>query len=331
MVKMEYCELGKTGLRVSRICLGTWEFTADWGEVDVEACRSVVRKALDVGINFIDTAQAYGFGEAERILGEALAPDLKGHRDEIFIATKGGMRIDDGRLVRDSTPEHLRAGLEDSLRLLGTEYVDIYQLHWPDLTIAFEETATLLERFVAEGKARHIGVSNFDAAQMTEFEGGGRLETLQPPYSLFRRDIEREVLPYCRTQAIGVLPYGVLAHGLLTGKYTVDWRFPANDWRSTSSIFGGDACRRNLEIVRHLKGFAEQRDCSVSQLAVAWVLANPAVHSAIVGARSPRQLEETAESAGIELTQEELEAIDGLWSGAEPIGPPGEVPGVRSA
>jgi aryl-alcohol dehydrogenase-like predicted oxidoreductase len=327
---MEYVELGRTGLPVSRICLGTWQFTADWGEPDVAKCRAVIRRALELGINFFDTAQAYGFGRAEEILGEALAQEVKMRRAEIFIATKGGMRItSDGRLVRDSTPAWLRAGLEDSLRFLNTDYVDLYQLHWPDPTIPFSETAGLLRQFVEEGKVRYIGVSNFDVGQMVEFGKGHELDTLQPPYSLLRRDVAAEILPYCAEHNIGVLVYSALAHGLLGGNLQYDEKFPANDWRSTSPNFEGPAFRKNLGVVQRLKELAKERGCSTAQLAVAWVLSHSAVHVAIMGARSPEKLDGTAAAASIRLSPEDLQTIEEIVASAIPVAPPGEVPGLR--
>jgi len=208
------------------------------------------------------------------------------------IATKGGLRMtDDGArgLVRDASPDSLRAGLEASLRSLGIDYVDIYQVHWPDPNVAFAETAAALEELVQEGKIRHVGVSNYDAAQMDEFTRVRPVETLQPPYHLFRRDAAAEVLPYAREHAIGVLVYGPLAHGLLTGSMDERTTFAADDWRSQSSVFEGEAFRRNLAVVSELERFAvDELGTSVAQLAVAWTLANPAVQVTIVGARSPK-------------------------------------------
>src|SRR3954451_16337104 len=164
---MRKVQLGETGLEVSRICFGTWQFGGDWGEFDRDEAVAAVRRALDLGINFFDTAQAYGFGKSERLLSEALGDDI--HRDDLVVATKGGLRpVDDG-IERDSSPDWLRSGVEESLRSLGVEAIDLYQVHWPDPDVPFEETAGALKDLIGEGKVRHVGVSNFGPEEMAEF------------------------------------------------------------------------------------------------------------------------------------------------------------------
>jgi aryl-alcohol dehydrogenase-like predicted oxidoreductase len=321
VLRMRYTRLGRTDLRVSAICFGTWSFGGDWGGVREEESRAAVRKALELGINFFDTAQAYGFGEGEKMLGDALKPEIKNGREEIILATKGGLRPE-GPRFRDSSSGWLRRGLEESLRNLGTEYVDLYQVHFPDPQTPFEETAEVMDEFVREGKARYVGVSNYDAEQMRGFEKRRKIDTLQPPYHLFRRDIEKEVLPYCREHGIGVLVYGPLAHGLLSGKMAPDQRFAEDDWRAESDLFRGENFRRNLEKVEELKRFAEERGYTVAQLAVAWTLANPDVDVAIVGARSPDQIEGTAPAAELRLSEEDLREIEEIMRGAVPVGGP---------
>ena len=214
---METVTLGMTDLKVSRIAFGAWELGGEWGSFDESAAITTIRSARERGITLFDTAQAYGFGASERILGQALRDDLDHRRDEVVIATKGGLRMTGSGLVRDSSRTWLRQGVEDSLRALGVDYIDLYQVHWPDPNVARAETASALDELVREGKIRHVGVSNFDVAEMEEFAQTRPVETLQPPYSLFRRAIEADVLPYTRTHDIGVLVYGPLAHGLLSG------------------------------------------------------------------------------------------------------------------
>src|SRR5215212_8301144 len=167
---MRYTRLGRTDLEVSRVCFGTWQFSGEWGTVEERDSEAAIRRALELGINFFDTAQAYGFGAAEQLLGKALEPEIKDRRDELVLATKGGLRMEGDQLLRDSSPGWLRQGVEDSLRFLGTDYIDLYQVHWPDLETPFEETARALDELVQEGKIRYVGVSNFDAQQMAEFE-----------------------------------------------------------------------------------------------------------------------------------------------------------------
>jgi aryl-alcohol dehydrogenase-like predicted oxidoreductase len=273
-------------------------------------------------ILILDTAQAYGFGASEKMLGEALRPEIKAHRHEVVIATKGGLRKEGDQLVRDASPAWLRQGLEASLRALGTDVIDLYQIHWPDPNTPFEETAQAMDEFVKEGKVRYVGVSNFDASQMATFEATRRIDALQPPYHLFRRDIEESILPYTLQHAIGVLIYGPLAHGLLTGKYTPQTVFRADDWRSKSALFQGEPLRQNLAIVGELERFAEQREFPVGQLAIAWTLANPAVGVAIVGARTPSQIEQTAAAADIHLGTADLAQIGRIMKNAAPVGGP---------
>lgn len=323
---MEYTLFGQTTLRISKISYGTWQFGGDWGHVERaqwDAGKATVQKALELGINFFDTAQAYGFGLAERLLGDALQPYLKkGMREEIVIATKGGLRMEGEQLLRDASPRWLRQGVEQSLRNLGVDYIDLYQVHWPDPNTPIEETASALDQLVREGKIRYVGVSNYNAAQMSAFEHIRKLDSLQPPYSLFRREIEQEILPYTRQHGIGVLVYGALAHGLLAGSFTPQTAFAPDDWRSKSPIFHGESFQRNLAVVEHLKHLAEQEGMSVAQLAIAWVLAQPGIDVAIVGARTPGQLEQTATAGDIHLSQAMLQEIERVMREAVPIGGP---------
>src|SRR5579864_3699051 len=220
---MDKVILGRSGIEVSRIAFGTWQLGGDWGATDEEAAIAAIRQAADLGINFFDTAQAYGFGASESLLATA----LKGRpRDKFVIATKGGLRpVPGGGIERDASPDWIRQGVESSLKALGTDYIDLYQVHWPDPRVPFAETAGALVELKAAGKIRHVGVSNFDAQQMGEFSKTLPVETLQPVYHLFRRDIEESVLPYTRAQNIGVLVYGPLGHGLLSGALTPESRF----------------------------------------------------------------------------------------------------------
>lgn len=320
---MERVTLGVTGLEVTPIAYGTWQFGGDWGVVDEQAAIAAIRQAHDLGVNFFDTAQAYGFGVSERILGRALAEPLSADREAIAIATKGGLRIDaEEGLVRDSSPEWLRRGVEESLANLGIEEIDLYQVHWPDSGTPFAETGGALRELVDEGKIRHVGVSNFSAEQIAELSRGCPVEALQPPYHLFRREIEDELLPYASENDIGVLVYGPLAHGLLGGGMSERTTFPEDDWRSVSSVFEGEEYRRNLETVRRLAELAAERAISVSQLAIAWTLVNPAVHVSIVGARRPDHLEESIAAADVNLTEDDMARIEEIMSDAIAVAGP---------
>ncbi len=314
---MQTTTLGMTSLEVSRIALGTWQLSGDWGRFDQNEAINAIRHARRLGINLFDTAQAYGFGASERLLGRALRDDLDQRRDEVIIATKGGLRIDEREgLVRDASPAWLRRGVDESLAALGVDHIDLYQVHWPDPKTPFAETAGALEEIVQEGKIRHVGVSNFSVEQIGEFAATRPVETAQPPYHLFERDVEADLLPYCREQDIGVLVYGPLAHGLLTGAFDEHAKLPADDWRSVSPMFTGDALERNVAVVRELAAMAEELGTSLSRLAVAWVLANPAVHVAIIGSRRAAHIEDSVAALDVQFDGDAMERIDRIMEGA---------------
>jgi aryl-alcohol dehydrogenase-like predicted oxidoreductase len=317
---MRYVRLGKTDLEVSVIAFGTWSFGGEWGAFDADEAKKTVGRALDRGITFFDTAQAYGFGASERLLADALWPQIA--RDRVVVATKGGLRKDGDTLHRDAGSRWLREGVEASLRALRTDYIDLYQVHWPDPKTPAEETGGVLADLVREGKIRHAGVSNYSPQQMTALAEYGPVETDQPPYHMFHRDIEAEVLPYAEKNDIGVLVYGPLAHGLLSGTMTPQTKFPANDWRGSSGDFKGERFTRDLEVVDRLKQYAASHGITLPQLAVAWTISNPAVDVAIAGARHPAHLEDPVKAADIRLTPSERDEIDAMLADAvEIVGP----------
>jgi aryl-alcohol dehydrogenase-like predicted oxidoreductase len=321
--RVDTVKLGMTDLEVFPVAFGAWELGGEWGQFDEEAGVAAIRHARELGVNLFDTAQGYGFGASERLLGRALRDELDNRRDEVMIATKGGLRMTEEGLVRDASPAWLRSGVDDSLRALGVDYLDLYQVHWPDPKVLLAETARALQELVDGGKIRHVGVSNFDAGQMAEFARTRPVETLQPPYHLFRRDIEAEVLPYCREHDVGVLVYGPLAHGLLTGALNEKTTFAPDDWRSGAPFFKGETYHQNLQVVGELERFAsEQLGVSVSRLAIAWALANPAVQVAIVGARSPSHIADSVAAAELHLSEADLEEIDRIIAGAVPMSGP---------
>lgn len=326
---MRYTRLGGTDLQVSRICYGAWQAGGDWGG-DEEELRAGVRRARELGVNFFDTAQAYGWGASEKLLGETLADELAHHRDEIVIATKSGVRADGSKRVRDASAAFLRAGIEESLRNLGIDHVDLYQVHWPTPdTTPWEETAGVLDDFVKEGKTRYVGVSNYSAQDMAEFERFRKIDTAQPPYHLFRRDSEEEVFPYCQEHDIGTLIYGPMAHGLLAGKFSKDWEFADGDWRQGHPLFEGEAFERNIDVVDALDAWAQERGWTVAQLAVAWALQHPAVDTAIVGVRKPEHIEGTAPAAELDLGEDDLRELDEIAQGAGAMAMTGPTPEAR--
>ncbi len=319
---MKTTTFGKTGLEVSRLAFGTWEFSSDWGHADEEAAINMIQRARDLGINFFDTAQQYGFGASERILGKALRSQLSRNREDIVIATKGGLRATDNGLVRDGSPEWLRKGVESSLSALGIDHIDVYLVHWPDTSRPAAETAGGLADLVSEGKIRHVGVSNYDTAQIEEFSATLPVEVVQPPYHLFRRDIEDQLLPYCHNHDIGVMVYGPLAHGLLTGTMKHDTSFASGDWRGKSDIFTGDGYLRNLDVVEQLQHLSGDLGVSISQLAIAWTIAQPGVQVAIVGAQHITYLQDSAGAADVTLSDGDLSAISDILKSATPVGGP---------
>jgi aryl-alcohol dehydrogenase-like predicted oxidoreductase len=314
---MRDVRLGTTDLRVSAIGLGTWAFGGDWGRVDQAEADATIGHAIDAGINFFDTAQGYGFGASERLLADALWSRTR--REDVVVATKGGLRMDGDLLVRDDSARWLRQGVDDSLRNLRTDYIDLYQVHWPDPATPAEETGSALTELIAEGKIRHVGVSNYGPAEMDTLRRFAAVETLQPPYHLFRREIEADVLPYCAAHGMGVLVYGPLAHGLLSGTMTPQTTFAPGDWRGHSPDFSGETFARNLAVVEDLGRFAAERGLSLVELAVAWTLSHPAVHVAIVGARRPAQLEGSIGAADVKLTDEDRCEIDRLMAAAAAV------------
>ena len=326
---MRYTQLGQTDLQVSRISYGAWQAGGDWGG-DERELRVAVRRARELGVNFFDTAQAYGWGASEKLLGEVLADELANRRDEIVISTKSGVRAEGSKRVRDASAEFLRAGIEDSLRNLGVDHLDLFYVHWPTPdTTPFEETAQALDDFVREGKTRYVGVSNYSVDDMADFERHRKIDVLQPPYHVFRRDAERDVFPYCREHGIGTQIYGPMAHGLLTGKFSKGREFEQGDWRRDHPLFETEAFERNIDAVEALARWASERGCTVAQLAVAWTLHHPAVDTAIVGVRKPEHIEGTAPAAELDLSDDDLRQIDEIAESAGAMAMSGPTPEAR--
>lgn len=310
---MNFQELGNTGQRVSRICLGTWQLGGGWG-TDNDLAIDAVGVAFDLGINFFDTAAAYGKGAAETGLAKGLGALIAGHRDELVLSTKGGLEvhsIENGleHSSVNSDPKFLRACLEQSLTNLGVDYVDVYFIHWPDPTIPFAETAGVVGQFIDEGLVRFSGLSNFSVSQMNEFASERNVDVVQLPYNLLARDSKDEVISHCTAQGIGVMGWSALAHGILSGTLRRTQTFSRGDWRAEHPAFSGEGFKAVIDGVEQLTEIADDLNCSLPQLAIAWILADPDGIVPIVGAQVPQHILDSAAATEIELSASTVDLI----------------------
>ncbi len=310
---MERRQLGGTDLELSVIGLGTWVFGGRWGGADDAASLAACHAALDAGINWIDTADIYGQGRAERIVGQA----VRERRDEVIVATKGGVAWDTGpplSIWREASAEYLTMSCDRSLKALGLEQIDLFQVHWPVGGVPAEETIGALCALRDAGKIRAIGVSNYHLSDLEAAGAVAQIDSYQPGYHLMRRDIEAGELPWCAANGTGVIAYGPLAHGLLTGKMTAATTFAADDWRAQSELFADDAFAERIAVVGELDDLAREagRAGGVAELSVAWVLRRPEVTAAIVGARSPEQAVRNAALAATPLSADEAAGIEAV-------------------
>jgi aryl-alcohol dehydrogenase-like predicted oxidoreductase len=310
---MKTTELGGTGKEISRVGFGAWAIGAEydwgWGDQDDEQSIAAIHRALELGVNWIDTAAQYGFGHSEQVVGRA----LQGLDEQPFVFTKGGQPEGPNRTtVQTLERDSLKRECEASLRRLGVEAIDLYQIHWPIPDEELEEGWTTLVELKEEGLVRHIGVSNFSVAQLRRAQAIAPVETLQPPYSLLDRDVEREILPFCEREGIGAIVYSPMASGMLTGKMTRERieGLPENDWRRRSERFREPQLSKNLELVERLSRVSERHGVSPGAVAVAWTLRNPAVDGAITGFRRPDQVEPILAAAELELSDEEAAELE---------------------
>lgn len=329
---LEYTQIQGTGLVSSRIALGTWAIGGwMWGGSDEKESIRTIHVALDKGINLIDTAPIYGYGRSEEIVGEAVRQ--YGRRDSILLATKVGIDWTSGRIERNSTRQRILKEFEDSLRRLQTDYIDVYQVHWPDPEVPFEETASTLRELYEQGKIRAIGVSNFSPEQVRQFETAAPLHTIQPPYNLFEREIERDVLPYALKQNITTLTYGALCRGLLSGTMSADRQFSKDDMRGgTDPKFQSPHFAEYLNAASRLDAFARRNfGKRVIHLAVRWLLDRSGVGVALWGARRPQQLAPISEVSGWTLSKSDFAAIEAILRETihNPVGPEFMAPPVR--
>ena len=310
---MEYRQLGKSDLSVSTIGYGAWGIGGKpfWSTEGEENSIRSIEKSIDLGINFYDTAPVYGFGYSEELLGRA----LQSKRKDVIIATKCGLvwKKEDLKAIRKrATRESILEEIDLSLKRLRTDYIDLYQVHWPDESTPIEETMNTLLQIQKEGKIRYIGVSNYSVDQMKESLNYGQIISLQPMYSMLERDIEKESLPFCVENDIGIICYSPLASGVLTGKYDENTKF--QDWRGQGIIgnFTGDVYVSHIKKVKNLKKIAQKHDKTLAQLAINWLLHQKGVTTAIVGVKNPDHVEQNMSSVGWDIPDNDLKIISDI-------------------
>ena len=310
---IEKRRLGKNGPEITTVGFGAWAaggpWLFGWGQQDDAESIAAIRRALELGVNWIDTAAVYGWGHSEEVVRRAL--DGIGEA-EAFVFTKCGRVRGDGDAPHsDLRPASIRRQLDESLRRLGRDHVDLFQFHWPDNETGtpVEESWATMAALQAEGKTRWIGVSNFDVPLLERIEAVAHVDSLQPPFSLLRQDAAADVLPWCLRNSVGVIVYSPMQAGLLSGSFDLS-RVAEDDWRRRSPYFQEPQLSRNLAIVEALRPIAARHGRTVGNVAVAWTLANPAVTGAIVGARRPAQVEENVGAMGLRLSAEDLEEIE---------------------
>ena len=311
---MQTRQFGNSDMQITPLGLGTWAiggggWAFGWGPQDDEASIATIHRALDLGINWIDTAAVYGMGHSEEIVAKA----LKGRSNRPYVFTKGS-RVwnDQGEITSSLKEQSLRREVENSLRRLEVDTIDLYQLHWPNPDPDIEEGWSTLAKLKSEGKLRYIGVSNFSVEQMERARKIAPITSLQAPYSLIKRDVERDILPYCQEHNIGVIVYSPMMSGLLSGKMTKERidNFPEDDWRKRNEEFQEPRLSRNLKLASLLQEIGYPYNRTTAEVAIAWTLRHPAVTGAIVGGRSPEQVEEIVGAAEFRLSESELEQIE---------------------
>lgn len=311
---MERRRLGNNGPEITVIGFGCWAMGGEgwggsWGPQDDAESVEAIHVALDRGINWYDTAAIYGLGHSEEVLGKALGS----RRKDVVVATKCGLVWDEQSTVTNNGHyDSIMREADASLRRLGTDYIDLYQMHWPDThhNAPVEETMRAMQALVEAGKVRFAGVSNYDVPLLRQALGVRHVDSLQPPFSLLHREVETDILPFCLQQGIGVVAYSPLASGLLGGRYTQETTFAEGDWRGRDPNFSGEGLRRNLAAVERLRAIATRHGKTVAQLAVAWVLANPALTSAIVGVRRPSHIVDALPAADWHLDAATMAEIE---------------------
>ncbi|MCM3035843.1 aldo/keto reductase [Bacillus pumilus] len=309
---MKKVTLGRTNLQVNPIGLGTNAVGGHnlFPNLSEDAGRELVETALDQGVNFLDSAFIYGLGRSEELIGEIIAK--RGGRENLVLATKGAHKEVNGQIELDNSRDFLREQVENSLKRLKTDYIDLYYMHFPDGRTPLEEVAGTLKELKDEGKIRAIGASNLDFEQLQAFNRDGYLDVLQSEYSLLKREAEKDLLPYCVEHRISFIPYFPLASGLLTGKFTKDATF--DDIRAKDPLFQGEAFLQNLEKVDKLKAIAQSKNAETAHVALAWLLAQDGIDAIIPGAKRAEQVQQNLKTNDVQLRKEEINQIDQIFS-----------------
>jgi len=317
---MEYRQFGQTGIQISAMGFGCWEIGGGYGGIEETEFIKAINRALDVGINSFDTAEAYGFGASEKSLAKALGS----RRKEAVITTKFGVGYPDTTNYRDSSRKRVMESIEKSLKALETDYVDVYLIHWPDRSIPFEEPMRALDDLVKQGKARAVGLSNFKLSEIETCMKARRVDVVQYCWNMFDRRMEKEIFPYCRTNNIGVMAYGSLAYGMLTGTFNEEMTFDKGDWRAKQGklgninlfqhLFGPDHYLNNLRSVEELKAMAMKYSKSLPQFALRWTLSNPIVSTALVGCRNPKEVDDNVGAIGWSISEADMKEIDAIFA-----------------
>ncbi len=312
---MEYRVLGDSGLKVSVIGFGAWGIGGApfWSNEGHTRSMRAIMKSYDLGINFFDTAPVYGFGHSEELIGKTLKPV----RDKVIYATKCGLRWEKkslGAITKNATRKSVLEEIDQSLKRLDTDYIDLYQVHWPDVETSQDETMETLLEIQRQGKIKAIGVSNYSTEQMKDIMKSGKIVSLQPEYSLLNRSIEKDIVPYCKENQIGIIAYSPLASGLLTGKYDKDAKF--EDWRGKGIIgcFSGPQFEKNMEKVARLKAIGESMGKTCAQMAINWIVSQPHLTTALLGVKNEKQMEENTEALGWQLDSKHKEEIDHIFA-----------------
>jgi myo-inositol catabolism protein IolS len=317
---MEHRPFGRTGLEVSAVGFGCWEIGGGYGDIEEQDFVRAISRSLDLGVNCFDTAEGYGMGASERALGAALGK----RRDEAIIVSKFGMAYRDKPNMRDSSRERVLETIDKCLKNLGTDYVDVYLVHWPDRNTPFEETMSALDDVVRDGKVRFVGLSNFKLEEIEACMAMRRIDVVQYGWNMFDRRMQQEILPYCAENGVGFMAYGGLSYGLLTGTFTEDHDFGSADWRARqgnmgaikifAALFGPEKFKDNVRAVNELKEVAARYGKSIAQLALRWATSHPAVSTALVGCRNVAEVEDNVGALGWTISDNDLADIDAIFA-----------------